>query len=292
MSDTATRPRSPSSPARPHPRRGRRDRLLRRSALPALLLLLVAGRLGLLALTADDARSAYDDGRAERAATLWGRNRVAAPVERWVAAFGAGTAAARAGDLAAGRRDLEEALAVVPPEHECEVRLNLALVVEAGGDGPGTPPAPGAATQAWRDARAVLAAGGCLEARDRPTAVDPASVPLVEDGADADDPEADDPGGTGAELVLGPVPAPVARSARAADARLAAKLRTAQRARRDASGLPDATAAQRRRSEALRQRQQGALATEAELRDLEDRQRARRDGDGEGEGRRGPRSSW
>lgn len=226
-----------------------RRRLLLLGAVPSLLLLLVAARLLLLAVDDHRGRDALAAGEPRAAVAHLERNRVAAPVERWVAAFGAGTARAAASasggdadrgdqddppdpeDLAAAEAALTDALALVPAGEECRVRLNLALVVEAQGDVAARVGDQGAGRASWTRARGVLAAGGCA----RPDA--PATA--------------------------------VTRTARRADDRLRAKLAASRAAEELAADLPAATPQQRRSAARLTDLAERAARTEREVRDAQ-----------------------
>ncbi len=115
-----------------HPSRTRtRNRLYLIGVLPALLMLLVSGRIALLLLDESSGLSAfgaeeYGDARDDFAA-----NQVLNPFERWIAHFDEGTALYRDGDLAAAVTAYEDALDEdVPAEWRCPVLNNLALAHE------------------------------------------------------------------------------------------------------------------------------------------------------------------
>lgn len=142
-----------------HPSRTRtRNRLYLIGVLPALLMLLVSGRVALLLLDESSGLSAfgaeeYGDARDDFAA-----NQVLNPFERWVAHFDEGTALYRAGDLAGAVTAYEDALAEdVPAEWLCPVRNNLALAHEGLGDAALQAHGRVAAEGEWLVAREVLA---------------------------------------------------------------------------------------------------------------------------------------
>jgi hypothetical protein len=145
---------------RARPRRRLRRRLLLVGVLPSLLALLVAVRLGGMVVWNEQGREAWAERHARAAAGLFARNQVAAPVERWVAPFNEGGALALGDDLRGARASLQKSLAVVPPRHECLVRLNLALVLEALGDRAARA-GPTRAMGSWTEGRAVIAVDGC-----------------------------------------------------------------------------------------------------------------------------------
>ncbi len=113
----------------------RRRRLLYLIGLvPALLLLMVSGRIVVLLHQQGQAMAAYGAGDYERAAEHFANNRWLNPIERWVAPFGEGDAHYRLEDFPKAIAAFEAALEVVPEVHECTVRVNLALAHEALGD--------------------------------------------------------------------------------------------------------------------------------------------------------------
>ena len=145
-----------------HPSRTRtRNRLYLIGVLPALLMLLVSGRIALLLLDESSGLSAfgaeeYGDARDDFAA-----NQVLNPFERWIAHFDEGTARYRAGDLGGAVSAYEDALdEEVPAEWRCRVRNNLALAHEGLGDAALDKHGRVAAEGEWLVAREVLA--GCL----------------------------------------------------------------------------------------------------------------------------------
>ncbi|NYG56364.1 hypothetical protein [Nocardioides perillae] len=217
-----------------------RRRLLLLGAVPSLLLLLVAARVLMLALDDERGRDAYAAGEVRDAVAHLARNRVAAPVEQWVAAFGEGTARAAASgsrgrtdpdELAGAEVALTDALALAPAEAQCRVRVNLALVVEARGDAAARGGQQGAGREEWTRARGVLAAGGCTQ----PGAAAPA----------------------------------VSRTARRADERVRAKLAASRAAEEAAAALPAATPQQRRDAARLADLAARAAGTEREVRDAQ-----------------------
>lgn len=144
------------------PRRARRNRLLLAGLLPSLAALVVAAGL-LLTLARNEAGlAAYHDGRYEPARDHFGANRWLAAVEPWVAPFNEGDAHFRLDDYDAALDAYRAALRAVPAEHECRVRLNIALTRERLGDAVREAGST-AAEDAWRDARSALAAGRCTE---------------------------------------------------------------------------------------------------------------------------------
>lgn len=115
-------------------RRRRRKRLYLAGLVPSLLLLMVSGRIVFLLQQQAEAMSAYAAGDFDRARDAFEVNQVLNPIERWVAPFGEGDARYRAADYDGAVAAFEVALELVPEDHECIVRLNLALAHEARGD--------------------------------------------------------------------------------------------------------------------------------------------------------------
>ncbi|WP_143320260.1 hypothetical protein [Cellulomonas iranensis] len=111
--------------------RRRRRRLLRWSWLPALLLLAFALNLSRMAPGYAAARDVYDHGDEWRAVDAFEQVKDRTIVERWKAAFNAGTAAYRAGRYTRAVDHLDEALAGVPEQHRCDVQTNRALALQA-----------------------------------------------------------------------------------------------------------------------------------------------------------------
>lgn len=127
----AVRPEDPRDRAR---RLALRRRLLLWSAVPVLLLGILALRWLSLPFVAAGATSGFEEGDADR---VVGRSRLLAPinvVERWKAPYDLGTGYAMRGEDDRARPQLEKALRRVDgaPE-ECAVRANLVLVVERQG---------------------------------------------------------------------------------------------------------------------------------------------------------------
>lgn len=222
-----------------HPARTRtRNRLYLIGVLPALLMLLLSGRIALLLLEESSGMSAfgaeeYGDARDDFAA-----NQVLNPFERWIAHFDDGTARHRGGDLAGAVAAYEDALdAELPAEWRCPVRNNLALAHEGLGDAALQAHGRVAAEGEWLIAREVLA--DCLtddradERADRRT-------------DDLDEADTDGDGTVSAE-----------ETAVVIDARLAAKLEDRDPAKPPTPADPppaNASAAERERQLAERDR--------------------------------------
>ena len=144
-----------------NPRTARRNQLFLWGLLPSLVLLLLAGKVGLM-LRADAAgRSAYAAGEYGDARDRFDANRSLNVVETWKAPFNAGTALFRDARLPAAAGAFEAALDAGPGRDECTVRIDLALTREAIGDAAAEAHDAPAARDAWTAGRDVLAAGDC-----------------------------------------------------------------------------------------------------------------------------------
>ena len=113
-----------------------RRRLLVWSALPALLVLLVAAKLLSLDPLAGHAGKAFEAKDAAAVGMAAEVLQAANIVEPHKAPFAAGDAQALAGNFGAARLRFEEALELAPPgsPDACVVRLNLVLAIERLGD--------------------------------------------------------------------------------------------------------------------------------------------------------------
>ena len=139
----------------------RMRRLMLRLLPLALLLLLVAGRVGLLEWHHRDGLEAFDGSDFATAVGEFDANRSVNPFQPWVAAFNEGVAHHRDGDVQRAIDDYESALASVPLRRECTVRVNLALAHEASGDAFAQAGNTASARTEWQAGREVLAAGLC-----------------------------------------------------------------------------------------------------------------------------------
>ena len=146
-----------------HPTRRRaRNRLYLIGVLPALLMLLVSGRIGLLLVEESHGLASYEDGEYGAARGSFADNQVLNPFERWLAHFDEGTARHRAGDLDGAVSAYEDALDEdVPSAWVCPVRNNLALAHEQIGDALLESTGRLAAEEEWLAGREALAE--CLE---------------------------------------------------------------------------------------------------------------------------------
>ena len=113
-----------------------RRRLLLWSAVPVLLVLLLAAKLLSLGVLADRAASGFAAGNASAVDAAARGMGVANVVEPHKAPFAAGDAAVLAGDYGTARHLFDQALGMVPAGSgdECLVRVNLVLVIERLGD--------------------------------------------------------------------------------------------------------------------------------------------------------------
>lgn len=161
------------------PRHRRRRLLYLVGVIPSLLLLLLSARIAVLLHDQSAGLAAYEAGRFTEARGHFADNRVLNPIQRWIAPFDEGDARYRLDDFEGAVSAFTAALELVPDEHECLVRVNLALAYEAlgdaavteaggevGGDVGGEDP-----TEAWRAGRKVLAPclppGTAVQARDQ-----------------------------------------------------------------------------------------------------------------------------
>lgn len=146
----------------------RRPRFLRRilvtiGILPALVALVVLGKVVVMMSHDDDGRAAFGAADFAPAADHFGANRTWNWFEPWIAPFDRGTARHADGSYDEAIGLYEEALESVPGVEECTVRINLALAHEALGDlaAQDAPPDPDLAAQHWQAGIDALAAGEC-----------------------------------------------------------------------------------------------------------------------------------
>lgn len=113
----------------------RRRRLVLASALPALVLVLLALKLLSLPLLTSSATGAHESGDGAGVRTDGERLGIVNIIQRWRAPYVEGTGKSMSGDLEGGRADLELALSrTSTPEDDCTVRTNLVLTVEQQSD--------------------------------------------------------------------------------------------------------------------------------------------------------------
>lgn len=140
-----------------------RNTLWTAGLLPALIAVAFAVKVVLMLGHEGDGAQAYAAERFGQAREDYSANRRLNVIERWVAPFDAGVSAFRDGDPD-GAVDLYlEALTVVPEEHACMVRINLALAYEALGDRAAADGDPEAAVRHWLAGIATLEEGGCTD---------------------------------------------------------------------------------------------------------------------------------
>lgn len=144
--------RRPMNPGR----RRLAHRLMLWSVPLAAIILLVSGRVVVLDLTNDSGRAAYGRGDHSDAQVRFQENEELNPFQRWVAPFNDGGAKFRAGDHSGAVASFERALELAPKEHECTVRVNLAIAREGIGDRVAARD-QGAARRYWEQARKDLA---------------------------------------------------------------------------------------------------------------------------------------
>jgi hypothetical protein len=150
-----------------------RNRLYLVGVLPALLMLLVSGRIALLLQEESSGLSSFSAEQYDAARDGFAANQVLNPFEPWLAHFDEGTARHRGGDLGAAVTAYVDALDEdVPADWVCAVRNNLALAHEGIGDAAAETEGLVAAEEGWTTGRAVL--GTCLgkDADPDSTAID------------------------------------------------------------------------------------------------------------------------
>lgn len=144
----------------------RRRRLLLASALPVLLVLLLALKLLSLPVLTSSAGGAHESGDGAGVRTAGERLGVVNIVQRWRAPYVEGTGRAMGGDLEGGRRDLELALGRTGnPQDDCTVRTNLVLTIERQSDAAGEAGDTEGEKKIAEEALALIEAGpeGCLD---------------------------------------------------------------------------------------------------------------------------------
>lgn len=144
-------------------RRRLRRALWRAGFVPALLALVVLGKVVVMMSHDDEGRTSFGEGQFIQAAEQFAENRSWNWFEPWIAPFDEGAARHANQQYPTAIDHYEEALQTVPGVEECTVRINLALAHEALGDraASGSPPDRQEATARWRTGIDVLAAGEC-----------------------------------------------------------------------------------------------------------------------------------
>ncbi|QHK22196.1 hypothetical protein GU243_05760 [Pseudarthrobacter psychrotolerans] len=147
-------------------RRERRRRLLWWSALPALLVLCLSGKLLSVGILGDTAARSFSAGDSISVADAAAGLRIANYIEPHKAPFAEGDGLFLAGDFAAARQRFEEALSLAGTVDECVVRVNLALTIERLGDAQAKAKDPTAAARLFTEGVAVVEAApeGCFDA--------------------------------------------------------------------------------------------------------------------------------
>lgn len=157
---------APISRTAMNPRRRRLAHRLMLWSIPlAAMILLVTGRVVVLDITNDSGRAAYGRGDHGDAQLKFQENEALNPFEKWVAPFNDGGAKFRAGDPSGAVGSFERALGLAPEEHECTVRVNLAISREGVGDRL-APQDQGDARRQWEQARKDLADCRSQEAQE------------------------------------------------------------------------------------------------------------------------------
>ncbi|HYG92630.1 MAG TPA: hypothetical protein VD859_03510 [Nocardioides sp.] len=138
-----------------------RRRLLLAGLLPAVLALLLAAKVGLMLVNDSAGRGAFDDGDHAAAAEEFAANQRLNLFQSWLAHFDEGAALHAGGDPDAAVDAYADALGSVPDEHQCLVRVNLALALEARGDAARRDGDAAAAREDWQAGVDALEEGGC-----------------------------------------------------------------------------------------------------------------------------------
>ncbi|MDO5287243.1 MAG: tetratricopeptide repeat protein, partial [Actinomycetia bacterium] len=138
-----------------------RVRLLLGFAPLALLMLVFAGKVLLMVGANESGREAYAQQAYETAEADFGRNRRGDLLQDWVASYNRGTTLVRMHRYEEARADLERALARVPAEYDCMVRVNLVLAMEGQADDLMTQRRAADAEQLYAAARELLRQGSC-----------------------------------------------------------------------------------------------------------------------------------
>jgi len=144
-----------------NPRAHRRRVLQLAGLLPAALAIAFFGKV--VAMTHHDTagQAAWDERRGAVALEEYAANQSVNIMERWLAPYDAGDAAFLLTDYERAARYYTAALETVPHEHECTVRINLALADEKIGDAAAGAGSRDEAEDAWKDGIATLDAGDC-----------------------------------------------------------------------------------------------------------------------------------
>jgi tetratricopeptide (TPR) repeat protein len=143
-----------------------RRRLLLAGVVPALLALLLLGKVVVMAVNDGSGREHFDEGDHPAAADAFTANQRFNLLQPWVAYFDEGAARHAGGDLDAAVDAYLEALETVPEEEECLVRVNLSLALEARADAARRKHELDAAVEDLQAGIDVLVEGGC-RAEDR-----------------------------------------------------------------------------------------------------------------------------
>lgn len=221
--------------------------------LPLLLALAFAAKVAVMLVHDDAGRTAYAAEGYADARGSFAANATLNHLEPWVSPYDEGTARYRLGDFAGAVGAFTTALATVPPEEECRVRINLGLAHESVGDAAVAGGDREAARRSWRAGARALADGGCLEltpAQEAQEAQDAEDARAAKEAREEDDADG-------------------ARQAAEDDAR-----RRARQAERLAR-VRDATTVDRRLRDKLSQQPPEAPTPESD--DPEARQQARQD---------------
>ncbi|QYJ04049.1 hypothetical protein KUV85_17265 [Nocardioides panacisoli] len=161
--------RTSMTPTAPTAQRRLRRALWRAGIIPAILVLVVLGKVVVMMSHDDEGRTAFADASFVEAAEEFAENRSWNWFEPWVAPFDEGAARHANQQYPLAIEHYEVALQTVPTVEECTVRINLALAHEALGDraADGSPPDRQEATARWQAGIDALAEGGCPQESGR-----------------------------------------------------------------------------------------------------------------------------
>lgn len=107
--------------------------------------------------------ASYESGDHGSAKTHFSRLGIGNIAERWIAPYNRGTAHFQLRQYPAAQKDFHKAVQTAPPEHQCTVRINLALTLEALGDDETAAQNPSRAAEHYRQAGQVLAEANCAD---------------------------------------------------------------------------------------------------------------------------------
>jgi tetratricopeptide (TPR) repeat protein len=141
-----------------------RRKLLLTSLAPVLVVLLVSFKFLSLSLLSSWGLHAYNKSDYASASNDFKPLLLLNNFEKYKAYFNLGTSLYREGKYPEAQHQLEEALKYVPPEHECDVRLNLGMAIEVQADAKADQKKYDEAIVLYDEAKSVLTANNCAPA--------------------------------------------------------------------------------------------------------------------------------